>query len=151
MLQEEWGGFKPSVSHLRIFGSIAYAHVPDEKRTKLDDKSEKFVFIGYDSRSKGYKLYNPSNGKIVISRDVEFDEESEWDWSNLEEDYDFFPFLEEEEQGDEVLEQPISPPPSPLGPTQAQASPSSSELGLSARPPRMKSLQGIYDTTDEVT
>ncbi|GKV27388.1 hypothetical protein SLEP1_g36561 [Rubroshorea leprosula] len=40
--------------------------VQDEKRSKLDGKSEKFVFIGYDSSSKGYKFYNPSNGKIVI-------------------------------------------------------------------------------------
>ena len=53
----------------------------DEKRTKLDDKSEKYVFVGYDSRSKGYKLYNPNSRKIVISRDVEFDEEDCWDWS----------------------------------------------------------------------
>ena len=44
-----------------------------KKRTKLDDKSEKYVFVGYDSRSKGYKLYNPNSRKIVISRDVEFD------------------------------------------------------------------------------
>ncbi|KAF7132073.1 hypothetical protein RHSIM_Rhsim09G0034600 [Rhododendron simsii] len=148
--QEEWGGFKPSVSHLRIFGSIAYAHVPDEKRTKLDEKSEKFVFIGYDSRSKGYKLYNPSNGKIVISRDMEFDGESEWDWSNPEEDYDFFPFLEEEEQGNDFMEPAISPPPSPPGPTHVQASPFSSESGSTARPPRMRGLQEIYDTTEEV-
>ena len=35
----------------------------------LDDKREKYIFVGYDSSSKGYKLYNPNNGKI-ISRDV---------------------------------------------------------------------------------
>ena len=36
----------------------------------------KHVFIGYDANSKGYKLYNPSNGKIVVSCDVKFDEEA---------------------------------------------------------------------------
>ena len=36
----------------------------DEKRTKLDEKSEKFIFIRYDNKSKWYKLYNPNNGKI---------------------------------------------------------------------------------------
>ncbi|KAE8656127.1 hypothetical protein F3Y22_tig00117010pilonHSYRG00118 [Hibiscus syriacus] len=41
-----------------------------ERRTKLDDKSESFIFIGYDANSKGYKLYNPDNKKFVISRDV---------------------------------------------------------------------------------
>ena len=62
-----------------MFGSIAYIHVTDEKKAKLDDKSDKFVFIGYDSNSKGYKLYNPSNEKTIISRDMEFNEEEEWD------------------------------------------------------------------------
>ena len=75
--QEAWSGRKPGISHLRVFGSIAHVHVPDERRTKLDDKSEKFIFIGYDTNSKGYKLYNPKNGKTVINRDVTFNEEGE--------------------------------------------------------------------------
>lgn len=94
--QEAWSGRKPSISHLRVFRSIAYAHEPDQKRSKLDDKSERYVFIGYDSRSKGYKLYNPSKEKIIISRDVEFDEKGAWDWGVQEEDYNFLPFFEEE-------------------------------------------------------
>jgi len=65
--QEAWSGRKSGISHLKVFGSIAYAHIPDETRTKLDDKSEKFIFIGYDSNSKAYKLYNPSTGKTLIS------------------------------------------------------------------------------------
>jgi transposase InsO family protein len=79
--QEAWSGRKPSVSHLRVFGSIGYTHVPDQEQSKLDDKSKRYIFIGYDSSSKGYKLYNPNFGKIVISRDVEFGEEDFWDWS----------------------------------------------------------------------
>ncbi|KAM0978069.1 hypothetical protein ACFX2C_014081 [Malus domestica] len=62
--------------------------------------SEKFIFIGYDSYSKGYKLYNPNNGKTVISRDVMFDEEGEWDFGPHAGDLHFFPqFEEENEQG----------------------------------------------------
>ncbi|KAM2341820.1 hypothetical protein ACFX1X_014282 [Malus domestica] len=62
--------------------------------------SEKFIFIGYDSYSKGYKLYNPNNGKTVISRDVTFDEEGEWDFGPHAGDLHFFPqFKEENEQG----------------------------------------------------
>lgn len=56
--QKAWSGHKPNISHLRVFGSIAYMHIPEQKRTKLDDRSEKLIFIGYDSSSKGYKLYN---------------------------------------------------------------------------------------------
>ncbi|CAL5368353.1 unnamed protein product [Camellia sinensis] len=74
-LKEAWSGRKPSVDHLRIFGCIAYAHVPDEKRKKLDDKGEKCIFLGVSEHSKAYKLYNPITKKIVISRDVIFDEE----------------------------------------------------------------------------
>ena len=55
---EAWYGSKPNVHHLRIFGSLAYAHSPDALRNKLDDKAEKFVFVGYSERSKAYKLYN---------------------------------------------------------------------------------------------
>ena len=68
-------------------------HVPNKIRSKLDDKSEKFIFIGYDTNSKGYKIYNPNTGKIIISRDVIFNEEGEWDWGPHDEDYNFFLYL----------------------------------------------------------
>ena len=73
--------------------------MPQQERSKLDDRSVKHVFIGYDQNSKGYKLYNPSNGKIMVSRDVEFDEEAIWDWeTNEESTYDFLPYFEEDIQ-----------------------------------------------------
>nr|GEY82273.1 retrovirus-related Pol polyprotein from transposon TNT 1-94 [Tanacetum cinerariifolium] len=50
--QEAWNGLKPTVSHLRVFWSIAYVHVLSERRLKLDDRSEKHVFVGYDKQSK---------------------------------------------------------------------------------------------------
>ncbi|GKB35149.1 retrovirus-related pol polyprotein from transposon TNT 1-94 [Tanacetum coccineum] len=79
--QEEWNVMKPTVSHLRIFRGIAYVDVPNQKRSKLDDRSEKHVFIGYDKHSKGYKIYNPVTRKVVASRDIKFKEEGSWDWS----------------------------------------------------------------------
>jgi hypothetical protein len=36
---EIWLGKKPDLSHLRIFGSQAFIHIPDERRKKLDEKS----------------------------------------------------------------------------------------------------------------
>ena len=36
--QEAWTGMNHSVSHLKVFGCVAYAHVPDELRKKLDKK-----------------------------------------------------------------------------------------------------------------
>lgn len=60
---------------LQVFGSIACSHVLREKRSKLDDKSEKYIFTAHDIRSKGYKLYNPKNEKVIISRYIEIDED----------------------------------------------------------------------------
>ncbi|KAJ0680967.1 putative RNA-directed DNA polymerase [Helianthus annuus] len=75
---DTWSGRKPSVGHLKVFGCVAYAHVPKQNRGKLDDKVEKAIFIGYSESSKAYKLYNPITRKTIISRDVVFDEEQEW-------------------------------------------------------------------------
>ena len=52
---EQWYGRKPNVRNLKVFGCIAYAHIPAEHRQK---KTEKLRFIGYDKKSKGYRLIN---------------------------------------------------------------------------------------------
>ncbi|GJW27366.1 retrovirus-related pol polyprotein from transposon TNT 1-94 [Tanacetum coccineum] len=80
--QEAWSGIKPTISHFKVFGSVAYAHVPDQRRTKLDDKSKKYVFIAYDEKIKDYKLFDPTNKKVIVSRDVNVNEEISWDWIN---------------------------------------------------------------------
>jgi hypothetical protein len=38
--------------------------------------------MGYSSNSKAYKLYNPETKKVIISRDVTFDEGGMWNWSS---------------------------------------------------------------------
>ncbi|PHT90442.1 hypothetical protein T459_05555 [Capsicum annuum] len=72
--EKSWNGKQLVVHHFRIFGCIAYAHIPDQKRKKLDDKREKSIFLGVSYQSKAYKLFNPNTKKILISRDVIFDE-----------------------------------------------------------------------------
>ncbi|MCO5609565.1 hypothetical protein L7F22_063795 [Adiantum nelumboides] len=71
---ESWYDRKPSVSYLRVFGCLAYAHIPQQLRGKLDDKAVKCIFMGYSSGSKGYRLYNPATNKIFESSDVSFAE-----------------------------------------------------------------------------
>jgi hypothetical protein len=61
-----------------MFGCIAYVHVSDEKRSKLDPKVEKCIFIGYSFKQKGYRCFNPSTRKLQVSRDVVFDEMVSW-------------------------------------------------------------------------
>lgn len=62
------------MSHFRVFGSIVYIHVPEEKRTKLQPSNFKGLLVGYSEYSKAYKIYVPSQRKIVVSRDVKVDE-----------------------------------------------------------------------------
>jgi hypothetical protein len=62
--EEKFTGKKPDVSHLRVFGYIAYVHVPDEKRSKLDPKVENCIFIGYSLEQKGYRCFSPSTRKL---------------------------------------------------------------------------------------
>ncbi|GMJ06888.1 hypothetical protein HRI_004358000 [Hibiscus trionum] len=109
-LNEAWSGKKPGIGHLKIFGCIAYAHIPEQIRKKLDDRGEKCIFIGYDERSKAYRLYNHLTKKLIISRDVEFDEAEYWIWSLEEkkveglffnEDQDGDDFVNQDEQGDD--------------------------------------------------
>jgi hypothetical protein len=76
--KEKFIGKKPDVSYLRMFDCIAYLHVPDEKRSKLDPKAEKCVFIGYSLKQKGYRCFNPSTQKLQVSRNVVFDEMVSW-------------------------------------------------------------------------
>jgi hypothetical protein len=72
--EEAWTKIKPDVSHFRVFGSIAWAHIPDEKRKALQPKSEKCIFVGYCENVKGYILLQPHCNEIIIRRDVKFDE-----------------------------------------------------------------------------
>eukprot|EP00253_Pinus_taeda_P005463 PITA_05463 len=50
--EEAWSSIKPDVSHFRIFGSEAWAHIPDEKHKALEPKIQ----------------------NVIIRRDVKFDE-----------------------------------------------------------------------------
>lgn len=70
---ELFRGYKPDISHLRAFGSIAYAHVPKDKRRKLDYPAVKGIMVGYPTNGKGYRILLPNNS-IVLSRNVAFDE-----------------------------------------------------------------------------
>jgi hypothetical protein len=70
------------VNHLKVFGSICYAHVPKEMRHQIEDKCEKYVFIGYSTKSNGYTLFSLKRNKVIESRDVIFNEKNKWDWKN---------------------------------------------------------------------
>ncbi|GKD56295.1 retrovirus-related pol polyprotein from transposon TNT 1-94 [Tanacetum coccineum] len=79
--EEAWSGEKPTVNHFRVWGSVAHVHIPKEKRKKLDDKSFICILTGVSEESKAYRLINPLNMKVVVSKDVVFEEQKAWNWS----------------------------------------------------------------------
>lgn len=79
--EEVWTGRKPCVKHLRVFGSLCWKHIPDQRRKKLDDKSMPMIFVGYHTAT-AYRLYDPVTGRIEISRDVLINEKESWNWES---------------------------------------------------------------------
>jgi len=84
--EEAWTGLKPDVSHLRIFGSQAFLHIPDQQRKKLDSKTRQMILVGYCEDSKAYRLMNPEeySGKVYKGRDVDFIEITDKSHQNIE-------------------------------------------------------------------
>ena len=72
--EEAWSGHKPSVYYFRVFGCISHIHVPDNTRLKLA-KSFKCILLGVCEESKAYSLFDPLSNKIIVSRDVVFEED----------------------------------------------------------------------------
>jgi hypothetical protein len=66
-------GGKPDLSHARVFGCEAYARVNGHVR-KFEPKATRCVFVGYADATKGYRLWDLEAKKIIIRRDVRFNE-----------------------------------------------------------------------------
>jgi len=78
-LFEAWYGRKPSVSFLWTFGCIGHVRKTKPNLTKLEDRSTPMVLLGYVEGTKAYRLYDPHGDKVLVSRDVVFNEEAAWD------------------------------------------------------------------------
>jgi hypothetical protein len=64
----------PSYTHLRTFGCLCYPLLASTTINKLQNRSTACVFLGYPSNHRGYKCYDISSRRIIISRHVLFDE-----------------------------------------------------------------------------
>ncbi|KAK3015555.1 hypothetical protein RJ639_007172 [Escallonia herrerae] len=105
------------------------------------------VFIFNDQQSKGYKLYNPVDNKIKISRDVISNEKSSWEWIDQDkEQYFFYPIDMDRKGVEEDLIEPMTPS-SPASPTQSSPtlSVSSTKSRVKIGPRGKRSLEEIYD------
>lgn len=62
---ELWFGKNPSLTLLIVFHCKSFSHIPKGKRTKLDNKVAKCIFIYYKEGMKGYNISNIVTRKIV--------------------------------------------------------------------------------------
>ncbi|GBM50139.1 hypothetical protein AVEN_21827-1, partial [Araneus ventricosus] len=73
---ELYSGHKPSVKHLKAFGSTAYAGVPKQLRKKFDMRAKKGIMVGYALKTRGYRIWLPNERNIVETINVSFDEDN---------------------------------------------------------------------------
>ncbi|KAL0314620.1 UNVERIFIED_CONTAM: Retrovirus-related Pol polyprotein from transposon RE2 [Sesamum angustifolium] len=146
---EAWRGKKPSAKHLRVFSSICYVHIPTEKRHKLEEKTEKGIFLGYSTQSKGHRIYNLKTKKLIISRDVEFDEDAMWNWDEEKVERQSVMNPKEtppQQQQEEGTDQSEMERRSQQAPGSPKRPPSSEEIEKKTQPRRTKLLSDIYET-----
>lgn len=72
-----WFGRRIDINKLRIFGCDCYVLIEDHKRGKIEKKSEKGIFVGYDIDSPGFRVYVSNNNDVISSSNVLFDEQTE--------------------------------------------------------------------------
>ncbi|XP_066341363.1 uncharacterized protein [Miscanthus floridulus] len=77
---EGWNGRKPHLGHVRIFCCKGHVKVVGTHLKKLDDRSIPMVYFGIEEGSKAHRMFNPKTNKIVVSRDVVFEETVKWSW-----------------------------------------------------------------------
>ncbi|MBW0475938.1 hypothetical protein O181_015653 [Austropuccinia psidii MF-1] len=63
---------KPCYDQMRLFGELAYIHIPHEKRRKLDDRAIEGHVVMYLGNSKGWLFYLPSSKSLTTSAWAEF-------------------------------------------------------------------------------
>ena len=146
-----WTSRRPTIAHLRVFGSLVHVKCTKMPQKKLKDRSTPMVFIGYEVGSTAYRCFDPINGSVHVSRDVVFEEDGKWNWerkgkhvtdltffpiisSNQEEGYQNY-FEEEEEDSEVQLLEPTS------------VTPSESEQ---SEPTRVKTIAQLYEETSPI-
>ena len=86
-------GRKPDLSKMHIFRTTCYAYVQNTKR--LEARSEKGVFVGYDKGSPAYLVYFPESRAVKRVRCVKFTNDFE---GVIEMSDDSDPLLERQSQ-----------------------------------------------------
>ncbi|KAI3518344.1 hypothetical protein L1887_06964 [Cichorium endivia] len=119
----------PSYLDLKVFGCLCFPLFPSTTIHKLQPRSTLCVFLGHPLSQRGYKCFDMSTNKIIISRHVMFDE-TKFPFSSIHNtqsysflDDEIFPFVFQEDH---------VPTSSPVTPTPTHNSPSQTPPGSSS-------------------
>src|ERR1700678_1222551 len=70
---EKWFNKKPNISHLCEFGAPVWVLLQGQKEPrKMETKSRRRIFVGYDDGSKSIKYYNAKTRKVLTSQNIRF-------------------------------------------------------------------------------
>ncbi|OWZ10647.1 Copia protein [Phytophthora megakarya] len=122
---------KPNVKHMRNFGCKSYILTSKEKQRKWDLKTREGIFLGYEERSKAYRVYGIEAEKVVISRDVIFDETTLQGFRDVNDEVDEVDGFLDDLQISEANGLVEASAPRPDSDNQDQDEPSSSQEGKS--------------------
>ena len=89
--------------------------------------------MGYSTQSKGYRVYNLQTKKLIISRDVEIDENASWNW-------------EEEKVVKSITLVPVQQYQEEAEASGTSSPPPLEDSSLETTPRRVRSLVDIYET-----
>ena len=111
---ELFTGKAPRRNHLRVFGCTAYVRKRKVNLRKLDSRSVKAKFLGYDDKSTAYILQEFSTKKMIKARNVLFKEDEIQSFSAKENSRPEESFLESpnidldnERSNDQTTEKPV--------------------------------------------
>ena len=80
-LEEVYSGKRPYIGHLRAYGCLAYAYIPEDSRdNKISNRAVRTCLVGYMPTSRQYKLFEPDTGRIIISTAPKFRENQRLDF-----------------------------------------------------------------------
>jgi hypothetical protein len=72
---EIWHNRAPDLRMLKPWGCLAIAHVPEERRSKIDPRGERCIYIGIDKLKKGHRLLRLSDRKVIVTPNATFHEQ----------------------------------------------------------------------------
>ena len=98
-----WTGKKPDISHLRVFGCLAYRFNNKPKKTKLEPRSARCIFVGYTETSRQYRVYDRQRNQVIQTSTVKF-VESKKGWATIMASSNDDEAEAEDDEGEDLVE-----------------------------------------------